>query len=209
MGNILTGHKIVGRLVCHAADQDGIMVFAYKCSSFVGTGANAQALADFIGTTYATALKALMYNDAEYRGCGVVNLTEDPVLDEVRSTIGAGAGTAGDVPMPLDTCGLIRKRTGVRGGKGRGRAYVPFPSAADLGNEGDPHDDYVLKLDALKTLWVNNISFGAGGNTSALVPCLVNQVTMNFTPIISVSSADVWANQHRRGSFGAQNPVPF
>jgi len=209
MGNILTGHKVIGRTVCHAQDQRAIMTWAFKCTAHTGLGAGLSSMAATFGVTYAAALKAAMYNGATFKGSGAVNLSEDPILDEVRDATNAGIGTAGDDPLPLDTCGLIRKRTGVRGHKGRGRAYIPFPAVDDQDTDGTPLAAYVTKLNALKPFWLTPIVLGGGGNTSSMTPCLVNQALGEFTPIIETSSVKLWANQHRRGSFGKQNPDDF
>lgn len=209
MANVLAGHILTGKLVCHAQSQQGLMVFCWKAIGIAGAGATLQVVADALSAFAAPLLKPLIYGDAEYRGLTVVNLSEDPVLDEVISVVGQGTGAGGDNALPLDTCGLIRKRTGIRGPTGKGRAYIPFPSTDANDPLGNPSDPYIAAAEDFMAFWTGQRVAGGAGNTTTLIPCLAGANPLVPLPIIAATVAEAWANQHRRGSFGQSNPIPF
>lgn len=154
----------------------------------------------------------------EYRGVQVtVNNSDYPYKNitlPVNGTAAAGAGTGGDIPMPTQTCGLIRFQATRPGPGGRGRWYLPFPPQDSDSGGGSPSNARILlQLDLAAVVGVN-VALSEGGRTANLVRVLVHSPYKGSipglpSPVQDFISSTLWATQRRRGNYGRTNSSPI
>lgn len=190
------------------ANQLAINRIAYQVTAVTGTGATWTEIATIQSGVIAPALKALLANTATYRGLGVVSLS-NPVFATNYSNNGTGVGTAGAVPLPKQTAGLVSTYTSLHGRRQRGRVYLPFPAATDNTADGVPTAGYATRVATWVALALAPFNvIGAGGNTG-LAPCIWHRTTHNSDLITLNIIRSVWATQKRRSDYGRTNHSPI
>lgn len=196
-------------------EQTSINAVGFQVTSTVTGGASLPEIAAAYGNRIGGPLRAVLSNNAFFRGVGARDITFVPKQAAAYSTSGAGAGSAGADGLPRQTAGLLSIYDGLAGKGHRGRFYVPFPAAADNTGDGKPTAAYGLRLATLATaVFTALVVVGASG-TSTLTPGLVhrraNKLPLPF-PTFTASGVpfirNVWATQRRRGSYGRPNSSP-
>lgn len=132
-----------------------------------------------------------------------------------KDTVGNGAGTGGAGNLPTQVCGLVRWASAIGGPQGKGRDYMPFPWTAATSGTGHPTGAYQTACADLEGILLAGFvlpNVGGGGGTVFVRPCTIyDSGAPNFLaePMVSLSVADGFATQRRRGFFGKLNSSPF
>lgn len=122
--------------------------------------------------------------------------------------VGFAGGLAGDV-LPTQTAGLITKRTAVPGRRGRGRAYIPFPTESYNDANGLPTNAYMTPAGALAFSISQSVLVGTLIDGNYLDPVILHRDTGGTSDILATLARQKWATQRRRGSYGRPNVSPF
>ena len=225
MSNALgLGNLVQLRVWCADSEQASVNTFWYVVGAAGPPAATDQDTADQVETAVAGGMKPLIANTALFRGVEVQ--LHDPTPPPPTSMSGygalfsavfqnahAGAGTAGAVGLPRQTCGLGSFQTGRAGAVGRGRWYAPFPSDTDNLGNGQPTAGYATRLESMTAFFAAGISVAVGGRTATLVRILLHRrnkagVWPLPSPVLTHSTSAFWATQKRRGDFGRANKSP-
>lgn len=212
---LINGERIKVRFVCYTANQISVNVLHYVAANLLGTVTDAD-LAAFFDARMSVEYYNLMNNTARYRGCGVAFLRGANTIEEV-SVANDGAGTSGATPLPMQSCGMITKRTVLGGRANRGRVYLPFPSSGDSDPAlNRPTAGYAVSAGvyAGKALVGFTAVISIGVNEVGLSPALVRRaagppVTFTHKLVTGVSMPLKWGTQKRRGNYGKPNALPF
>jgi len=203
---------IIARGVCFDTDQVGINQMHYVCNNTGSVPNTDQDFATALDTLLAPLYKLVINNIAFWRGVSVQIRRAGVLYAPAIENANAGAGTAGAIALPRQTCGLVGYSTGLAGVRFRGRMYIPFPSStSDLG-DGHPTGGYSLNI-----FNISQIYFGFNGPITPTgptwLPALIHAPGKSPVPlptlITGTYSSGNWATQRRRGSFGRQNAIPF
>jgi len=191
-------------------NQLGINVLHWKVTSVTGTPATND-IEDLYSTAIAAIYKPLLNTGAQYLGTSLAILTGGAFVPTTTSNNGAGFGTGLGNPMPLQTTGIITKKTGFPGRANRGRVYIPFPAINDQdGMTGNPTVAYVNKAQTLanyiSTFHLYNIV--AGVTAAELTGVLYHRSSGTTTVLNGSVARSKWGVQHRRGSYGKPNALP-
>jgi hypothetical protein len=158
-----------------------------------------------------TAFSSVVSTDAVQEGS---SYTLDPNDSRVATDYRGGflQGCSGGVGLlPKQTAGLITFQSGVSGGQGQGRMYIPFPSPLASKASGAPTDAYLLLMTTLASALLGPIpTKGVSGAIGQLVA--VTKPYNDFTPVTQFTSSKpspAWATQRRRGDYGRLNKSPF
>ena len=189
-------------------DQSGLNRVHFIITSIAGTGTTDAAFVVAFDTVVAPLYKAVMHDAATYYGTKLYRRYPAPVYAPVIANGNQGPGTAGSVPLPTAICGMIRWGSNLKGRKGQGRIYVPFPATTAL-SAGEPSGAYVVQLGALGAAISSFDLVGSGANTAA-VACVIAGKTDFATPVAisRVVTPQLWGTQHRRGDYGRLNQTP-
>lgn len=214
MSSVLAVNDVlISEVVCYdgPAQQIAVLRRHWLVSGFTGFGGpiQFQDVATYIDTNFSAAIIALLYNGAEYRGTRVRRAF--PVNSDAWQfdNTNSGNGTAGAVALPTQSAGLLTFVGNTLGKKGEGRQYLPFAAVADNQTIGQPTPGYVTKLNTLGLLWVTPIVLTVAGLTANLIPGASSNPFTSFVSINQYRSAQAWATQKRRGSYGKFNRPPF
>jgi len=213
---------VKARVFTSCQQQLGVNVLYYRLVAIESApDGDLQELCAAFSAWVASAYKAVMTQEADFRGCGLQNLGDGLVGTwpsiEVYSDSGKGVGTVTGTALPKQTCGIITKRTVIAKRLGRGRMYVPFPGEADNLDHGIPSTSYVDRLTTLASKVLANFSIstaGEGLNTlqpllrGDLTPANTTDGTWMWNPIVDYTPRPRWATQRRRGDYGRQNEFP-
>lgn len=201
-----------------ASFQAGVNSAWYVVSTVGGSPATDTDVAATLDAQLAAPYKAALNNSADYRGCQAIIHSATPPYPATAlpgfSITGAGAGTGGAVPMPKQTCGIIRFQTDRPGPSGRGRWYTAFPPQAGDSGGGTVAAAYATLLQAIATPASAGYSISVGGRTALIVRVLVHGKNKAgiYPPPDGVTATAIdpyWATQKRRGSFGRFNFSPI
>lgn len=211
MAQSLTLNDIIkAQLWTADAEQASVNTFHFKVTGISGATPDLdEFLAQFM-TAVAITYKALLSEQCHLDGGFAQIVFPLPLFVGVLSTSGAGNGVAAGAGASRQTAGLISWKTPLAGPGGRGRTYIPFPSAGDSELKGQPTDDYVTRL----TNFVIAISgFAtvnhAGGGSATLAHGLKKKNSGTFTEYTGFTANQKWATQKRRGTYGRVNTTPF
>jgi hypothetical protein len=216
---ILANSVVLIRAYCTQAGQTSVNSFYYLCTAngaAPGLDSDAAVNAE---ASLAPVFKAIMTNNATFRGVTAQIVQPPPLPTAAPSTALAGVGTAGNTALPAQTCGIIHWPTPLAGRRGRGRTYLPFPDNADNPNASPPVPSaaYVGRANAVAAAVIGLISFGLGARSSTVQlalyrrprPHAVPPVSYAVTPMLAGSAEAKWATQRRRGDFGRLNSSPI
>lgn len=191
--------------------QIAVIVRHWKCTSFSGTGGNGAAMLAVLAATYPSLLKAMMHNNAEYKGMFLdyIQQTPQPVSDV--DVTGAGVGAINADPAPPLLAGIVTWRTQYAGRSYRGRTYFPFPPVTALDTDSRPTTTYKGLLDDFADQYEGNTVLAdlGGGNSSTMYPCVYSRLLNAAQLITTYQVQSYWGEQHRRGDYGALNISPI
>lgn len=161
-------------------------------------------------TAMAALYAVLLATQATYYGTQVYLMNPiglPPRPDSTSANVTSGTGGAG--LLPTQTSGLISLRSSTLGKIGAGRSYIPFPYIDAAQTDGTPTTAYTDKLVDLGTFLRSNLLVIQGGVTGTFRPCLYRGGADTPRFIEEELSADAWATQRKRGSYGRSNKTPF
>ncbi len=205
------GSKIQLTFYCQFGSQVAMNVRAYRVSAVGGAGLTFGQVLTFMGGIFPALYKPCLANNSTYSGCGIRGYkgTALGLAAPAYDSTGFGAGTGGALAMPSGACGLIHLGSNTAGRIGRGRIYVPFPSASFATAAEIPTGAYITALNALGTQMVTTFVPTVGADSLTLVPVILQKGTLNVIDIVSFTSKQLWATQRRRSDFGRSNALPF
>lgn len=187
-------------------------IFSYVISPTFTAGVTDVNVATAIDTAAQSFYKALMNNNASYRGVTVSywNVTPLPLTEE--SNAFTGAGTAGATALPTQCRGILRRLTNYSGRAYRGRIYFPFPSTAHDSGTGTPLAAYETLMQSCVTAISPpaGLTVTGGGGSATLFPVIWHRKNGNFSYIILHETVLTgWGTQRKSGGFGRPNTPPF
>lgn len=199
---VTLGATYVVKLFSFCNNQLGLNVLHYRVDVMSGVAPSESSVAIAMEAAFQPVIVPLLSSQANFMGVNVQQIL--PLIGlPVRSTILAAQGTSGTPVLPKQICGLVTKRTDLGGRHNRGRIYIPFPSEADNFSQGTPEAAYITALGAFGIVMASARNVGASTTFVPIVfrkdaPALSSRIT-------GYTQSGRWANQHRRGDFGALN----
>jgi hypothetical protein len=190
----------------------------YLVTSIGASPATDQDVADIMSTNISAPMRLLLNNLAQYNGCQAIihsPVPPNPATNvPANSVIGAGAGAGGAVPLPKQSCGIIKFTTGSPGPGGRGRWYTPFPPQAGDSGFSTVSPAYQVLLQNLAAVVGITVTIATGGRSAVLQRVIrhgINKLGIYPppSPVLAFVQDAIWATQKRRGSFGRQNFPPI
>jgi hypothetical protein len=204
------GDILEARIVCTQAGQTSINVIHYRVQISVAPDPTTTEASAAIDTLMAPLFKAIVSDQALYRGVGVKKIFPLPATSEGFTIVNAGPGTVTGDLLPRQTCGLIKKQTGLAGRAFRGRLYTPFPGEDSSDVQSLPTVAYLAGLTSINTALVLTLAVaGGGGGSWSIQPILWHRSSNTFNVLIPGLIRGGWATQRRRGFFGRPNDPPF
>lgn len=188
--------------------QLGINNWYFRISATAGTP-DVQTVAEGYEAHIAAALKACIATPAIFLGVSA-RVLGGPGWPTWYSKLLQGAGSGGADPVPKQCAGIFSKITAYGGRKGRGRAYVPFPTESQCEPNGNPTAAYIALINTYAGLHVGNQVLTAGANSVTGNFCLYSNApgVPEVRPIINITTRDRFATQMRRGDYGRLNAIP-
>lgn len=198
---VTLGATYAMKIFTHCSGQLGLNVLHYRVGTLTGAAPAEAAVAEEFEDEFAGVVIACLNTEAVFLGVNIQQILPTlglPVKSTLLTAVGGGAG----VVLPKQVAGLITKRTDFGGRRYRGRMYVPFPGESDNDATGVPTADYRTRLQALAIKMISTLTVG----TATFVPVVFQRGAPTLSAqITSYSVRSKWANQHRRGDFGALN----
>ncbi len=191
---------------CQLNDQAGINVRHFRASAVVGLVTYDQ-IAQGVATTLEPNYTDLMCDPSLFIRCSarrVKPLPHTPFTDSADLDVN---GTAGADPAPSQCTGIISFYSDVAGRKGRGRAYIPFPSTSSVDADGKPVAGYLTNILALANVMSSVITVAPGGASVDLTPVIFHRTLATSDDITRVKTPAKFATQRRRGAYGRPNPI--
>jgi len=189
-------YKVV--MVTRALEQNGLMVSHWECNFTFGGTLTDQVLADKLSAVVGPLIKAILSEQAAYRGLTLQYIHPNTPRDPVTSVIEQGTGVVEGDLLPSDTSGLFSLKTGLAGRRNRGRKYIPFPGEANNAADATPDTTYKTGASLLAGVFTNDQDLVSAGVTNRLHAGNLNTLTNAFNFFITgLVSAD-WAHQQRR-----------
>lgn len=190
--------------------QTAVLDRFYEVTAFdPGVPGTTQNVADLLSTLWAGTFKALINDNAVYRGVAVRRVSgAAPFKVQANSSIGIGPGTAGPISLPKQTAGVIALYAVYLGKRFRGRQFVPFPASADDAGDGTPSAGYAAKLLAHAAKLIAGISI-AGSAQTILTPGLWHRSIPAIDSIVTFRLRGIWSTIKSRGDYGRANTSPI
>lgn len=208
MALLVAAQVYQARFFCTWGVQCAINVRHYRVEDADGLTTDedlAHLLSDSIGPSY----RAILCDNAMYRGCGVQRISPLPKTLEVFSIEEQGAGSVVGEPLPGQVSGLISFKTALAGREYRGRAYVPFPSEVHNDETGLPTSGYFALLEQLGDDLEAPMTAFTAPKAATVIPVVWSKKFSSATPVVFTLPRQKWATQRRRGPFGAANASPI
>lgn len=198
---VTLGATYAMKLFCHCSGQLGLNVLHYRVNALTGPAPAEPSVAIAFENAFAGNLIACLNTEAAFLGVNIQQIL--PVLGlPVKSTLLTALGGGAGVVLPKQVAGLITKRTEFGGRHYRGRMYIPFPGESDNDATGVPSANYQTRLQAVAIQMISTLTVGA----AVFAPIVFQRLDpLMSAQITSYSVRAKWANQHRRGDFGALN----
>lgn len=203
---------------CTANEQASVNSFYYNVTALGLGGCTDQDIANEIDALLSPLYQAVLTTSNTYNGVQVqivANAAGGFLPASVFSTGGSGPGLVAGATLPRQTCALTSWKTFFAGQAFRGRTYWPFPPTSFDTGDGTMTGGALAFYQALANQ-VNayNINIATGcqfqlslyhrGNPHAVPP-----VPPSVTLIVFNTTAQTWATQRRRGSYGRANKSPI
>lgn len=204
-------------IYCRMGPQLGINVVHHEINSVTGGITDVQLVNWWNASAFGTGLVAkyppVLTFSAAYKGLALTIIY--PTRQITKYVVSPAGGSGGNMPLPMQSTGLIRKMGSVPGRHGRGRVYLPFPDQAmsEIDGAGYPSPTGVYQT---------NAGFIAAALCTAVVGAAIDAGTVDLSPVIynralpaaSVIIADYqvpgkWCTQRRRSESGRPNATPF
>lgn len=204
------GDLLQVRMVCVCGEQTALNIRHYVITAIAGVERTRLQIVQDMDNAYAPLYKALMSNEAQYRGMDIKRLAPGVPTVSDATAANNGAGTLVSDVLPRQVCGVIGLKTALAGRKYRGRVYVPFPSESVSSVLGTPTAGHVTALGNLSAQLTAAFNSTQGLNTTTLAPVLLHKGSPpSWDNLTTGIVRGRFGTQRRRGSYGQPNPVPF
>ncbi len=213
--SIQTGDILSARAWLSANAQAAVNTYNFTCITLSGGGVTDQDFANSIDTIAANLYGPLVTPQVTYNGIQVYFLKRTPMVlpNPVKSVSSAGPGTAGGSILPLQTAGILKYNTNLRGPAGRGRVYLPFISSSFLTTLGEPTTAFDVLVNSFCSAMLPPLVVTNGASTATLVWSLVRKELLpappSSTEIVFAESAAKFGVMHKRGDYGRLNVSPI
>jgi len=213
--SIQVGDILSARVWASANAQASVNSYNFQAISLTGGGVTDQDFANAIDTTTANLYGPLFTPQVTYNGVQVYYLKRTPMVlpNPVKAVASAGPGTAGGSILPLQTAGILKYNTTLRGPAGRGRVYLPFISSSFLTTLGEPTTAYSVLVNSFCSAMLPPLVVTNGASTCTLVWSLVRKELLpappSATQIVFAESAEKFGVMHKRGDYGRLNVSPI
>ncbi len=213
--SIQTGDILSARVWTSANAQAAVNTYNYACITLTGGGVTDQDFANAFDTIAANLYGPLVTPQVTYDGVQVYFLKRTPMVlpNPVKSVASAGPGTAGGSILPLQTAGILKYNTNLRGPAGRGRVYLPFIASSFLTTLGEPTTAYDVLVNSFCSVLLSPLVVTNGASTATLVWSLVRRELLpappSSTEIVFAESAAKFGVMHKRGDYGRLNVSPI
>lgn len=191
------------------AEQAAVNVLHYKVQSVGGVPATDADFATALDQTIATLYKAIINNNAFYRGVEAQIIWPPPTRVAVSATGGAGAGGSGVTSLPRQSAALTQWKTAIAGRHGRGRSYWPFPSSTANTLDGVITPATLVAIQALNVALLNFGLFTIALRTATVALIVYDRVAHTGQNVTQSVTTNKWATQRRRGTYGRANASPI
>lgn len=135
-------------------------------------------------------------------------VTPNPPYYIFENAIPIPGDIAGAELLPMQTSGIITKRSGVNGRHGRGRNYFPFPWEDANTPEGNPSGIYLALLGGVAEAVASEVAAGPFGDPARWKPVIYGKTQLGvpiISPLIQAQRRPRWGTHRSRGGFGALN----
>jgi hypothetical protein len=228
--NPIVGDLVECRIVCTASapvPQVSENVVHYSVQSVTGGGATQAQIALTIDALVNGSYKAIMSNQAVYRGVSIQRCQPLPRVAFEFSIANAGGGFSAFPLLPCQSAAIGKWTTALAGRPFRGRLYFPFASTNELGASGAPSATMTGNVALIMAALLGPITSGSSGNQTVLLPVIWHRRGYGGQPnakpvpippthvggidlILTGAAEGAWATQRRRGMFGRPNAIsPF
>jgi len=197
------------RVWCADAEQASVNTYYFLVNDIGTPAATDSDLAQGLDTLLAPLYKAIITNDASYRGVEVQIASQIPLPVPQFWATHTGAGTAGTPGLPRQAAGLVSFRTTLAGPGHRGRVFLPFVAAASNRAPGQTTTTYIDDVTDLMNALTNYSAVSSGGRTATVQFGIFSKKNSNFFALENFIVAAGWATQRRRGSYGRPNVSPI
>lgn len=202
------------RIVCYVTSQISYNVYAWRVI-YMDPLYTEVPLYDIVSQmlpTLQTLYLPLMSENTTFKGCDYRMLTTANGSLKTYAIELPANGSSPALPMPTNVCGLLSRESNVMGPRGRGRVYLPFPSAVAVTPQGLPSGIYQSNIQALGDYAMVNQTIAVPGfGDIGVQPVLPSSNTTinpsNWGDVVDFKARSVWGEQKKRGSEGRLNPV--
>ncbi len=212
---IANGDLLSARVWTSANAQAAVNTYNFLCISVTGGGVTDQDFSNAIDAPAALLYGPLIPSVVTYDGVQVYFIRRSPMVlpNPVKTTSSAGPGTAGGNILPLQTAGILKYNTLVRGPAGRGRVYLPFIASSFLTTQGEPTTAYDVLVNSFASALLSPLVVTNGASSATLVWSLVRKELLPSPPssqqILFAESAGKFGVMHKRGDYGRLNVSPI
>jgi hypothetical protein len=209
---VALGDVLLIQLVGFCDSQLSLTGAHYLCTILGAAIPTLGEIATACATAWGANFKALISQDATYRGVGVRRISPTPASAPAYDDTGNGAGTVVGSVTAKQVAGLISKGSVLAGRRYRGRMYTPFVSSTDVLAAGHPAAAFVQGLNDLANLMGPAFTVTIGGAVTTLDMVLWHQPGKTPVPaptvVATLKGSGAFATQRRRGDFGRKNVTP-
>lgn len=214
---IVPGDILAIRAWATLGTQAAVNTYNFLCNTTAGASVTDQDFADAMDGYMSTFYTTYMGNSAQYNGvqCYFVRRIGATFLPPpVSSVTNAGPGTASTDAVPKNTAAILRYFSNVkRGPGGRGRVFLPFAGAINVGPTGDPIAAFTTLMQGFINGLTTAVVVGTPPNTANFFFILLKRATettpLDYTLVTDGSPANKFGQQHKRGDYGRPNSSPI
>lgn len=196
---------LTARISCDTRTQIGLNEYYYRVQALSAPEPLFTVL-DAWATAAAAVYAPCLTSDSSFIGATMIVYSGGIRFGSYFSSIAPTVGTASPGLLPTQVSGIITRRVDLKGPKGRGRIYIPFPGTVFLDSDEHATPAYLALLSTL---------------ASTLMPLTAPYMTLagnswdpglwsasrppNYSQMIDVRARRRWATQRRRGDYGTPN----
>lgn len=197
-------------MVTQYQTQVGLTRHHFSVTAITGTPPTDQQACTQLDTLMQAPFRAMISNQALYRGALAQVIQPLPLQVAVDQTSSSGAGTGGANAGPWQVSGVISWRTQLAKQAGRGRTFTPFISTSALTATGTPTAGFVNALNTYASTILGPITIINGLAGSATLQLgLYHRALGTATTVVTGSADSSFGTTRRRGQFGRPNTPPI
>lgn len=179
-----------------ARQQNCLIVRHYVVSSIVGTQPGRLEIAAGLSTNWGNGIKNIIADSVTYQGI-YMRMVYPTTTQQVFRTDGNGAGLLVGDQLPSNCPAVITLRAFQAPPRTRGRLYLPPPTEAESGLDGEPTAAYkVLVNTFINTQLLPTVTIVDGADEADMSPCIFSTKPPNLSYLIDYAAV--------RNDFGSQ-----